>query len=139
MIFAGRKGQAGKMVKVRHPNGYITAYLHLSGFASGIRSGRPVAQGDVVGYVGSTGLSTGAHLDYRVQKNGRWIDPLTLESRPAPPIPQDRMADFHQRRDRLRASLLGVSHDTARLTPDGSSPLWSQPADDGRRPIRIGR
>lgn len=99
--FAGTSGGAGRMVKVRHPNNYLTAYLHLSRFAQGIRSGRRVSQGEVVGYVGSTGLSTGPHLDYRVQHRGRWIDPLSLKSVPAEPIPSAQLAAFHGWRDAL--------------------------------------
>lgn len=115
VTFAGRNGGAGNMVKVRHPNGYLSAYLHLSGYARGIRSGARVAQGDVVGYVGSTGLSTGPHLDYRVQKNGRWIDPLSIESVPAEPIPDDLRADFEAFRDSARTALeLGLPLEDAR-------------------------
>ena len=105
VTFAGWDGGGGKTVKVRHPNGYLTAYLHLSGFGSGIRSGRRVSQGDVIGYVGSTGLATASHLDYRVQRNGRWIDPLSLRSVPADPVPTERLPDFLAWRDRLRQSL----------------------------------
>ena len=68
----------GKYVKVRHGNGYVTYYLHLNGFASGQRVGSAVTQGQVIGYVGSTGYSTGPHLDYRIQHNGQWINPLTF-------------------------------------------------------------
>ena len=93
------------MVKVRHPNGYLTAYLHLSRFASGVRSGRRVRQGDVIGYVGSTGLATAPHLDYRVQRDGRWIDPLSLKSVPADPVTTDDLPTFLAERDRLRRSL----------------------------------
>ncbi len=107
VAFAGRSGGAGKMVKVRHANGYQTSYLHLSGFASGVRSGRRVAQGDVIGYVGSTGLSTAPHLDYRVQKNGRWLDPLRLKSDPVEPIPQNLLSRFQIRRDVLMGALEG--------------------------------
>ncbi len=105
VTFAGVSGGAGKMVKVRHPNGYQTSYLHLSRFAQGIRRGKAVTQGDVIGYVGSTGLSTAPHLDYRMQKNGRWLDPLRLKSDPVEPIPQHRMAHFLARRDMLTAGL----------------------------------
>ena len=103
--FAGRNGGAGRMVKVRHPNNYLTAYLHLSRFAKGIRSGRRVSQGDVIGHVGSTGLSTGPHLDYRVQHRGRWINPLALKSVPAEPIPDAELEEFRVWRDALTASL----------------------------------
>jgi murein DD-endopeptidase MepM/ murein hydrolase activator NlpD len=103
--FAGRDRGGGNMIKVRHPNDYETAYLHLSRFASGIRPGRRVEQGETIGYVGSTGLSTAPHLDYRVQHRGRWIDPLSLKSEPAEPIPESRLGDFLAWRDRLRGSL----------------------------------
>lgn len=97
----------GKMVKVRHPNGYLTAYLHLSGYAKGVKSGRRVAQGDVIGYVGSTGLSTAPHLDYRVQIHGKWMDPLSLKSVPAEPIPAETTAEFRAWRDAFRESMGG--------------------------------
>lgn len=105
VAFAGWDSGGGKMIKVRHPNGYLTAYLHLSRFASGVKSGRRVSQGDTIGYVGSTGLSTGPHLDYRVQRHGKWIDPLSLKSVPAEPIPVDDLETFNEWRDAMRASL----------------------------------
>lgn len=103
--FAAHSGGSGNLVKVRHPNGYLTAYLHLSRFASGVTPGARVQQGDVIGYVGSTGLATGPHLDYRVQVSGEWIDPLSLKSLPAEPIAAERLAEFRAWRDRLRATL----------------------------------
>jgi len=105
VLAAGWKGGGGRTVQVRHPNGYVTAYLHLSKFASGIRSGRRVQQGEVIGYVGSSGLATGPHLDYRVQRDGRWIDPLSLASMPADPVAREDMPAFLAERDRLRRSL----------------------------------
>ncbi len=105
VAFAGRSGGAGKMVKVRHTNGYESSYLHLSGYASGVRSGRRVAQGDVIGYVGSTGLSTGPHLDYRVKRNGRWLNPLSLKSESIEPIPAHEQTLYYERRDALRLAL----------------------------------
>ena len=106
VTFAGWDRGGGRTVKVRHPNGYLTAYLHLSRFAAGVRSGRRVAQGDTIGYVGATGLATGPHLDYRVQRNGRWMNPLAMKVEPAPPIPDEQMIDFAARRDRLRLALI---------------------------------
>jgi len=94
VTLAGRNGGAGNMVSIRHPNGYQTNYLHLSKYGSGIRKGVRVAQGQVVGYVGSTGLSTGPHLDYRVKHNGRWINPLTISSPPVKPLQSDRLQRF---------------------------------------------
>ena len=105
VVSAGWDGGGGKTVKVRHPNGFLTAYLHLSGFASGVRSGGRVRQGDIVGYVGSTGLATGPHLDYRVQQNGRWIDPLSIKAVPAEPVSKLRRPEFEAVRQAMRASL----------------------------------
>jgi murein DD-endopeptidase MepM/ murein hydrolase activator NlpD len=92
--FVGRNGGAGKMVRLRHPNSYQTNYLHLSGYAKGIRRGTRVQQGQVVGYVGSTGWSTGPHLDYRVKHNGRWINPLRLASPAAEPLPDTLLTRY---------------------------------------------
>ena len=92
--FLGRNGGAGRMIRVRHPNGYVTHYLHLSRYASGIRKGARVVQGQVIGYVGSSGLSTGPHLDYRVQQNDRWINPLTISSPPTKPLDASRIQRF---------------------------------------------
>jgi murein DD-endopeptidase MepM/ murein hydrolase activator NlpD len=87
------RGQNGRMVKVRHNSVYTTAYLHLSGYGKGIHPGASVRQGDVIGYVGSSGLSSGPHLDFRVYKNGSPIDPLKMESPPVDPVkPENRSA-----------------------------------------------
>jgi murein DD-endopeptidase MepM/ murein hydrolase activator NlpD len=87
------KDQAGRMVKIRHNSIYTSAYLHLSSYAKGIRPGVIVRQGDVIGYVGSSGLSTGPHLDFRVYKNGSPINPLKIESPPVEPVrPEYRYA-----------------------------------------------
>jgi murein DD-endopeptidase MepM/ murein hydrolase activator NlpD len=92
--YVGVKGGAGKMVRVRHPNGYETSYLHLSRYGQGVRVGARVGQGQVLGFVGSSGLSTGPHLDYRVTLNGKWINPLSISSPPADPLPADRLGRF---------------------------------------------
>lgn len=76
----------GNFVKIKHNSVYATTYMHLSRFGNGIRQGAAVKQGAVVGYVGSTGLSTGPHLDFRVYKNGRPVDPLKMESPPSHPV-----------------------------------------------------
>ncbi len=86
VVWVGRKGGGGKMITIRHPNGYETSYLHLSRYAKGIRRGRRVRQGEVIGYVGQTGLATGPHLDYRIKHKGRWINPLRMASPPARPL-----------------------------------------------------
>lgn len=95
----------GRTVKIRHANGYLTAYLHLSKFARGVRSGARVAQGQVIGHVGSTGLSTGPHLDYRVRHNGRWIDPLAMENVEAEPLSEAELPTYQAWRDVLQESL----------------------------------
>lgn len=94
VALAGRNGGGGNTVRLRHPNGYETNYLHLSRYGSGIRKGVRVTQGQVIGYVGSTGLSTGPHLDYRVRHNGSWINPLTISSPPVKPLEEDRLQRF---------------------------------------------
>lgn len=94
VVKAAYSGGAGRMVTVRHSNGYTTSYLHLAGFGPGIRPGASVSQGQVIGYVGSTGLSTGPHLDFRVYKNNVAIDPLKMESPPALPVSAKYRATF---------------------------------------------
>jgi murein DD-endopeptidase MepM/ murein hydrolase activator NlpD len=84
----------GNYVKVRHNAVYTTTYMHLSRFGKGLRNGAFVKQGAVIGYVGSTGLSTGPHLDFRVHKNGQPIDPLKMESPPAAPVKAELRDSF---------------------------------------------
>lgn len=86
VIMAGYQGGSGRIVKVRHNSVYTSTYMHLSGFGKGINTGKYVMQGELLGYVGSSGLSTGPHLDFRVTKNGSPIDPLRMESPPVDPI-----------------------------------------------------
>ena len=80
------EGVGGNTIRIRHNSVYSTAYLHLSGYAKGLKAGQRVRQGQVIGYVGSTGRSTGPHLDFRVWKNGSPINPLKMESPPAEPL-----------------------------------------------------
>lgn len=117
VVSAGTRGGGGRTVRLRHANGYLTAYLHLSGYAEGIRSGRRVQQGQVVGYVGSSGLSTGPHLDYRVQRNGRWINPATLVNDPVPPLAADVLPAFLRHRDALRRELRGPDRSVVSAGP----------------------
>ena len=86
ILSAGWAGGGGNTIKIRHNSVYTTGYLHLQRFAKGIKAGVRVHQGDVIGYVGSTGVSTGPHLDFRVWKNGSPVNPLKLESPSAEPI-----------------------------------------------------
>ena len=92
--WVGRRGGAGKMITVRHANGYETNYLHLSRYAHGIHRGVRVHQGQVIGFVGQTGMATGPHLDYRVRYHGHWINPLRIASPPAEPVPPNRRKRF---------------------------------------------
>lgn len=87
VIEKGYKGGGGNSVKIRHNSTYTTAYLHLSKYGKDIAVGKRVSQGQVIGYVGSTGASTGPHLDFRVWKGGTPIDPLKMVSPPVEPIP----------------------------------------------------
>ncbi|SMO42478.1 peptidoglycan DD-metalloendopeptidase family protein [Fodinibius sediminis] len=93
---AGYRGASGNMVQVKHNRTYQTAYLHLSKFAKGIRPGVHVDQGQVIGYVGSTGRSTGPHLHYEVKRNNRAINPLTMDLPSSTSIPDSMMAEFKE-------------------------------------------
>jgi murein DD-endopeptidase MepM/ murein hydrolase activator NlpD len=97
----------GRMVRVRHSSGYESYYLHLSAFGRGIRAGAQVAQGQVIGRVGSTGLATGPHLHYGLRKNGVFVNPLREHQKlpPGEPVPPEAMAAFHAERDRALSAL----------------------------------
>lgn len=101
VILKEYSGGAGYYVKIRHNGTYSTAYLHLAKFGKGVKVGARIKQGDIVGYVGSTGLSTGPHLDFRVYKNGVPINPLSVESPPVDPISEQNADAFAQQRDSL--------------------------------------
>ncbi len=101
--FAAYKGPNGNLVIIRHPKGYTTYYGHLSRIRKGIRRGARVAQGDVIGYVGATGMATGPHLDFRIQKGRRFINPLRLDVPRGEAIPARLRADYERiRRERGR-------------------------------------
>lgn len=91
----------GNYVKIRHNSTYTTTYMHLSRFAKGLKVGDMVAQKEVIGYVGSTGLSTGPHLDFRVYENGKPINPLTIKSQPKKPISEENKEAFRMVCDSL--------------------------------------
>lgn len=106
VIFAGRKGGYGNMVILRHRNGYITRHGHLRGFAKGIRAGKHVAIGETIGYVGTTGLSTGPHLHFEVIVNGVQKDPrVALRVKGGDPIPGGERRRFLAQRDEMVALL----------------------------------
>lgn len=92
--FSGRRGQYGKLVVVNHQRGYTTYYGHLSRIARGIRPGVRVRQGDLIGYVGQTGLATGPHLHYEVRNNGTYVNPLVLKATRGGAVPPHLIAEF---------------------------------------------
>ena len=108
VIFAGWNGGGGNTIKIRHSGGLQTGYMHLKSFAKGIKVGSRVSQGQVIGYVGSTGTSTGPHLDYRMWQNGTPIDPLKVTQQPAEPIGDKYRTAFESVRDRVIAELEGT-------------------------------
>lgn len=112
VTFRGWGGGGGNTLKIKHAGNLVTGYLHLSKFAAGINKGSRVSQGQVIGYVGSTGTSTGPHLDYRIWKNGTPINPLKVPQEPAEPIKKENMAAFEIMRERIVAELNGTA------TPD---------------------
>ena len=91
----------GNYVKIKHNSTYTTTYMHLKGFAKGISQGCKVKQGQTIGYVGSTGASTGPHLDFRLQKNGTYIDPLKFKSPSAEPVKKENMEQYKANVDSL--------------------------------------
>ena len=98
---ANRYGSFGNYVRIRHASGYKTAYAHLNGFARGIRAGKRVHQGDIIGYVGTTGRSTGPHLHYEVHLNGKAINPQTLKMALGTKLSGAPLEQFALRRDKL--------------------------------------
>ena len=94
VTFAGWNGASGRMVRIRHKNAYETMYLHLWRFGPGIRTGARVKGGDVVGYVGSSGDSTGPHLDYRITRNGSYLNPLNAKFDPVEPLRDVHLGEF---------------------------------------------
>lgn len=101
VVSAGWSGGSGRMVRIRHSDGYETYYLHLSAISKGIRAGARVTQGQQIGRVGSTGLATAPHLDYRVRKDGRFLNPTAVHRSlpPGKPIPPEYLGAFEAVRD----------------------------------------
>ncbi|MBR2437831.1 MAG: peptidoglycan DD-metalloendopeptidase family protein [Bacteroidales bacterium] len=98
----GWAGGGGNTIKIKHPGNYVTSYMHLRGYAKGIVKGSRVTRGQLIGYVGSTGLSTGPHLDFRVYKNGKPIDPLKMESPSVEPVSKEDMPAFLAQMERYK-------------------------------------
>ena len=116
IMLAGRRGGYGNTVIIQHGNSYRTLYGHMQGFAKGIRNGVSVKQGQIIGYIGTTGLSTGPHLHYEGQVNGRHVDPLSQKLPMADPIARNEKQRFLQqskplmaRMDQEKATLLAAN------------------------------
>lgn len=106
----------GNILKIKHSNNYISTYMHLSKYASGIKVGSYVQQGQKIAEVGSTGASTGPHLDFRMQKGGEYINPLNLPSGSSEPVKQGNRAAFNAIKDRVVAELKGEVADSLKVT-----------------------
>jgi murein DD-endopeptidase MepM/ murein hydrolase activator NlpD len=118
----GQEGGYGKYIRIKHNNGYETAYGHMSAFAKGMEIGKRVRQGQVIGFVGTTGMSTGPHVHYEILVNGRFVDPMRVKLPRGRSLEGPVMANFEKERDRLDAMILGRGN--ARLSDAG--PLQMQ-------------
>ena len=105
VTFKGWMRGGGNSIKLRHANQYETMYMHMSRFASGIKKGAKVQQGEVIGYVGSTGLATGPHLDFRIKRNGQYLNPHKMENPRAKALTAGLMPEYQTRVRKLEALL----------------------------------
>ena len=119
----GWEGGYGKYVRLKHNNGYETAYGHMSAFAKGLEVGKRVRQGQVIGFVGSTGLSTGAHVHYEILVNGRFVDPMRIKLPRGRSLEGPIMAGFEKERDRLDTMINGRGGSAARISDATGGPL----------------
>lgn len=99
------RGGGGNRIRIKHAQGYESAYLHLSRFAPGIKAGKVVSQGELIGYVGSTGMSTGPHLDFRIWQNGKPVNPLSLDSPQSEPLDKKYLDEFNKVYDKYMSEL----------------------------------
>jgi len=113
VLFSGKRGQYGNLVVLRHWNGYKTYYGHLSRIAKGVRAGRHLEQGSLVGYGGATGLATGPHLHYEMRIDNRPVNPLSVKIPHGRAIPSKLMARFRSVRDRMNTELASMNHPAA--------------------------
>ncbi len=119
VVEAGRHGGHGLYIKLRHGKHYFTSYSHLSRLASQIRRGAQVEQGQVIGFVGSTGLSTGPHLDYRFMKDGKYVDPLSTDLPTGVPLEGAELVAFRGARDDLRGRMVQAASLARAVPRDG--------------------
>ena len=113
---AGLEGGYGKYVKLKHNNGYETAYGHMSAFAKGLEVGKRVRQGQLIGFVGSTGQSTGPHVHYEILVNGRFVDPMRIKLPRGRSLDGPLMTSFEKERDRLDAMMNNRGGAAARIS-----------------------
>ena len=99
IVYVGRTRQAGNHVKIRHGGSYTSHYLHLSRFADRVEVGGSIEQGDILGYVGRTGLATNNHLHYQLEQSGTFVDPLRINLPAGAPLANELMPDFIRQRD----------------------------------------
>lgn len=109
--------QGGRVVKIKHNSVYTTAYLHLSRYGKGINVGSHVKQGEVIGYVGASGLATGPHLDFRFWKNGHPINPLKVESPPVEPVKKVNREEYNRIRDNMIEELKKADEELHQTNP----------------------
>ncbi|MGH7482700.1 MAG: M23 family metallopeptidase [Longimicrobiales bacterium] len=127
IIFAGRDGGYGNLVRVRHSGGYETRYAHLRGFADSVSRGQAVQQGEIVGYVGATGLATAPHLHYEMRQYGRPVNAATVKLPGAPPIPAAYRAEYREAVE-ARMALLGLAERPARPALAGAATTTNRKA-----------
>ncbi|MFV0375933.1 MAG: peptidoglycan DD-metalloendopeptidase family protein [Mangrovibacterium sp.] len=109
---------AGNYLYIKHNSVYTTCYMHLNSYAKGIAAGTRVRQGQIIGYVGKTGLATGPHLDFRVFKNGSPINPLKVEAPPVEPVHQQNLARYNQLKDSLTLRLIDIPYNFEKKKKD---------------------
>ncbi len=117
VVFAGWKGGYGKLVIINHPNSFKTYYGHLSRIEKGVVAGAKVIQGEVIGYVGSTGLSTGPHLHFGIKNYGKWLNPLKIDLPPADPLNEKYRELYLEEMEQLLAALKSAGSTTEREQP----------------------
>jgi murein DD-endopeptidase MepM/ murein hydrolase activator NlpD len=124
----GWEGGYGKYVRIKHNNGYETAYGHMSAFAKGMESGKRVRQGQVIGFIGSTGMSTGAHVHYEILVNGRFVDPMRVKLPRGRSLEGPLLANFEKERDRIDAQM--NSRGSSRVVSDATGSTGSRPVSN---------
>ncbi|MBZ0156679.1 MAG: M23 family metallopeptidase [Alphaproteobacteria bacterium] len=134
VVFSGRKGGYGKLVILRHRNGYETYYGHLSGVAEGVRKGAVLQQGQTLGYVGSTGIATGPHLHYEMRVQGRPVDPFTVSLPKGASLPAGQLAAFREAKNTIDVHLASLAPPALALnSPDAGAEAIPGRTEEGRK------